>query len=48
MLGFNPNELIEKIEAEQKETNGLKYFDVNRKYSYSIGKNQSSYKYTCK
>ena len=38
MLGFNPNELIEKIEAEQKETNGLKYFDVNRKYSYSIGK----------
>lgn len=38
MLGFNPNELIEKIEDEQKETGGLKYFDVNKRYSYSIGK----------
>ena len=38
MLGFNPNELIEKIEAEQKKTGGLKYFDVNKRYSYSIGK----------
>ena len=38
MLGFNPNELIEKIESEQKETGGLKYFDVNKRYSYSIGK----------